>query len=67
MKRLLLLLVFLLVSLSLNAQNFWEQTKGPFGGTVYALAINSGGNVFAGLVMGYFVQQTMGITGHTWD
>ena len=41
-------LMFLLVPLSLYAQNFWEQANGPFGGTVPALAINSSGDIFAG-------------------
>lgn len=42
------ILMFLLVPLSLCAQNFWEQTNGPVGGTVTALATNSNGDLFAG-------------------
>ena len=30
------------------AQDFWEQTSGPGGGTVWSLAINSTGHIFAG-------------------
>ena len=48
MKKLLLLLVFLLVSFSLYAQNFWVSTNGPNRGSVRALAINSSGHIFAG-------------------
>jgi len=34
---------------SLIAQtDFWEQTNGPFGGTVNSLGINSSGDIFAG-------------------
>ena len=28
--------------------NCWEQTKGPFGGTVNSLALNSNGDIFDG-------------------
>ncbi len=34
--------------------NFWQQTNGPFGGTVNALAINSNGEIFAGTGAGVF-------------
>ncbi len=38
---------------SLIAQtDFWEQTNGPFGGTVSSLAINSNGDIFAGTPFG---------------
>ncbi len=43
----LLFLVILLPSLS-YAQDFWEQTNGPYGGAVNSLAINSTGHIFAG-------------------
>ena len=31
-----------------QAQDFWEQANGPFGGRVRSLAINAGGDIFAG-------------------
>ncbi|RIK75880.1 hypothetical protein DCC62_12435 [candidate division KSB1 bacterium] len=52
------LLMFLLVSHSLYAQDFWEQTNGPTGGTVNALAINSNGDIFAGIQDGGVYRST---------
>ena len=44
-----LIITFLLALTSFCfSQDFWEQTNGPFGGPIYALDINSNGNVFAG-------------------
>ena len=44
-----ILLVAGFLPLSAVAQtNFWQQTNGPFGGIVLSLAINSGGDLFAG-------------------
>ncbi len=40
------------------AQNFWEQTNGPYGGEVYALAINSSGHIFAGTFLGGIFRST---------
>jgi len=50
-------LALLLCGLSANtesqAQNFWQQTNGPTGGTIRALAINnSNGHIFAGTLGG---------------
>ncbi len=33
---------------SVQAQDSWEQTNGPYGGNIDALAINSSGHIFAG-------------------
>ena len=43
----LILFIVSLSSLSL-AQNFWEAANGPYGGMVYASAINSDGVIFTG-------------------
>ena len=52
---LLLNAVFVLLSMgALNAQDFWEQTNGPFSGHVRSLAINAGGDIFAGTEGGIF-------------
>ena len=32
-----------------SQQNFWEQTNGPYGGTIWAQAINSKGYIFEGV------------------
>ena len=33
---------------SFSQSDFWQQTNGPTGGTVYSLAVNSSGDIFAG-------------------
>ena len=44
----LIILFLFLAAKSLFAQEkFWEQTNGPYGGDVTALAINSNGHFFA--------------------
>jgi len=44
-----LIITFLLALTSFCfSQDFWEQTNGPYGGTVKCLAINSNGDIFAG-------------------
>jgi hypothetical protein len=43
----ILLLVAILLSSFFNAQDFWQKTNGPYGGTVMSLAINSNGYIFA--------------------
>ena len=43
------LFVWLSLNTEVAAQNFWQQTNGPYGGTIEALAIkNSNGHFFAG-------------------
>ncbi len=42
------MLPLLCLWLEAAAQNFWQQTNGPYGGVVQALAINSSGHIFAG-------------------
>jgi photosystem II stability/assembly factor-like uncharacterized protein len=37
-----------LFSLILRAQDFWQQTNGPLGGEVYALAVHPNGDIYAG-------------------
>ena len=47
----ILLNVFLIVTLIVPisyAQDFWQHTKGPYGGYVGSLAINSSGHIYAG-------------------
>ena len=48
----LTLLLFFPATPVIAQANFWEQTNGPFGGTVNSLAINSNGEIFAGTVFG---------------
>ncbi|MBM4162119.1 MAG: hypothetical protein FJ217_13610 [Ignavibacteria bacterium] len=39
---------FLFLSDTLYAQDYWQQTNGPYGGDVLSLAVSASGNVFAG-------------------
>ncbi len=41
-------LLTLLLTVSASAQNFWQQTNGPYGGTALSLAIAPSGSLFAG-------------------
>jgi photosystem II stability/assembly factor-like uncharacterized protein len=41
------LLVFIL-SITMSAQDFWEQTSGPSGGLIYGTATNSNGWIYVG-------------------
>ncbi len=38
----------LLTNAEVLAQNFWQQTNGPYGGKIRAIAINSSGQIFVG-------------------
>jgi len=42
------LLWWLLTIIPVAAQNFWQQTNGPYGGDIRAFVINSTGHIFAG-------------------
>jgi len=42
------IIVVCVAILSGHAQDFWQQTGGPYGGDIYCLAINSVGHIFAG-------------------
>lgn len=53
MKKLILLLSCIATS-AFAQTNFWEQTNGPFGGTIGSLAINANGDAFAGAFGGVF-------------
>ena len=48
----LTLLLFFPATQVIAQTNFWEQTKGPFGGTVNSLALNSNGDIFVGTAGG---------------
>jgi len=49
---------------SLFAQNFWQQTNGPFGGIINCLTVNSAGHVFAGTIFNGIYRSTD--NGATW-
>ena len=40
------------------AQDFWQQTNGPYGGNVRSLAINSSGHIYAGTLDGSVFRST---------
>jgi ligand-binding sensor domain-containing protein len=48
----LLLVFWLSANTKATAQNFWQQTNGPYGGEIRALTINSRGDIFAGTFAG---------------
>jgi photosystem II stability/assembly factor-like uncharacterized protein len=48
-KILLSLIVLLCISQSFSQTNFWQQTSGPTGGTVNAIALDSEGRIFASI------------------
>ena len=50
----LLIIYYLIVNLNVSAQNFWEQTSGPYDGTVYTIVKNSNGYLFAGTYRGIY-------------
>ena len=50
----LTILVVLIAGTVMAQTDFWEQTNGPFGGTISAFAINSAGDIFAGTAGGVF-------------
>jgi len=43
-----IILAIILSSAQSFSQDFWQQTNGPTGGYIEALAINSEGNIFVG-------------------
>ena len=51
---LLVITIALFASQPAFSQNFWQRTNGPYGGTVYSLAINSSGHIFAGTNPGVY-------------
>jgi ligand-binding sensor domain-containing protein len=60
----------ILITISLNsgtihAQNFWQQTNGPYGGNVYCVATDTTGTIYAGLDCGVIKQSTD--YGQTWE
>ena len=52
MRTLYTFLVFIFLLSIVQAQDFWEQTNGPHGGLINALAINASGDIFAGTTGG---------------
>jgi photosystem II stability/assembly factor-like uncharacterized protein len=55
------LLVFIL-PITISAQDFWEQTSGPFGGTTLSFAENSTGKIFVGTSWNLvFISQDNGV------
>ena len=64
MKKLILLLSFIATS-AIAQTDFWQQTNGPIGGSVLALAINANGDVFAGTAGGGVFRSTD--NGNNWS
>ena len=48
------LLISIIFTLTVYPQNFWQQTNGPVGGTVFSLVQNSNGSIFAAADSGVF-------------
>ena len=51
------LLVFIL-SITISAQNFWQQTNGPYCGDVYAFTISDSGYIYIGTRRGGLFKST---------
>lgn len=64
MKIYIMFLLVLSSSFFIKGQNIWQKSNAPYGGDVQALAINSKGELFAG-VMGYPVFCSTN-SGNTW-
>ena len=60
----MILLSILTFSTKTRSQNFWEQTNGPVGGSVYSLISAENGYVFAGTSSGLFYSEDYG---NTWN
>jgi hypothetical protein len=56
MKKIFLYFLFLFfLYLSLSAQDYWQQTNGPYGGFIKAIAVSPNGDIYAGTCgPGYF-------------
>jgi len=52
MRTLKISLLVLLLSIAISAQNFWEQPFGPTGTIIRTLAVNSGNDIYCGLLYG---------------
>ncbi|MFH0989406.1 MAG: LamG-like jellyroll fold domain-containing protein [bacterium] len=57
--------LLLLIPPIMFAQNFWQQTNGPYAGNIYSLVVNSSGHVFAGTYGGGIFRSTDG--GNNWN
>ena len=47
-------IISLLIQVNVFGQSFWEQTNGPYGGSITTFAVNSQGHIFAGTHYGLF-------------
>jgi photosystem II stability/assembly factor-like uncharacterized protein len=56
----LCLLFVSIIIIRLHAQNFWNPTNGPYGGTINALKITPNGNIYAGGSGGIFYSTNNG-------
>lgn len=46
--------LFCATEITFSQNNYWEQTNGPYGGNVTALAVNSSSHIFAGTYAGVY-------------
>ena len=58
MKNIIMILTTLLITFSINAQDFWEKTNGPYGGHINTFAVDSSGRIFAGTAGGGIFRST---------
>ena len=65
MKSKISFLVLLNLLVTLNAQNYWQQSSGPYGGIVYSLSTNSIGYIYAGTLGHGIYRSTDG--GNIWS
>lgn len=60
------LLVFIL-TIAVSAQDFWQKTKGPYGGTISTIKSNSSDSILAGTPNGIFLSSDLGENWHSYD
>ena len=48
MKSAILAFLFLILALTITAQNFWEQTNGPYCGNIFSMTVSDSGYIYVG-------------------
>jgi len=65
MKAMITSFILMLSFTKVFAQDFWQQTNGPYGGTIFSLAYSNAGNIFCGTITGGGLYKSTD-NGNTW-